>query len=155
MTPLAPERFGLHLTIGQGTHDKLRYAQELLGHSVPSGDLAQVLDRALDLLIARLEKQKFAATETPRSRPRRSSANPRHIPAAVKRAVWERDQGRWSSAPAMRASEQGRFAWNATMPRGAALRRFAASPSSVIVSGGASRVPARPTSWRRTRRSEP
>src|SRR5206468_8673528 len=37
--------------------------------------------------------QKFAATARPRVHTRRSACNPRHIPAHVKRDVWERDQG--------------------------------------------------------------
>jgi len=92
LAPVAPERFLLQLTIGRSTQDKLRYAQRLLGHTIPSGDLAQVVDRALDALIAQLEKRKFAATR----RPRPSgcpSANPRCIAAQVRRAVWERDEG--------------------------------------------------------------
>jgi hypothetical protein len=93
LAPLAPERYGLQVTIAKSTHDKLRYAQGLLGHAIPSGDVAQVLDRALDALIERLEKRKFAATDRPL--PSRSrSTNPRHVPAHVRRAVWERDQGR-------------------------------------------------------------
>jgi len=92
LTPLAPQRFALQVTLSQQTHDKLRYAQELLGHAVPSGDMAQVLDRALDALIAKLERQKFAATS--RMRPRRGEPKGRHVPADVRRAVWLRDQGR-------------------------------------------------------------
>jgi len=80
--------------MSQSAHDKLRYAQELLSHQIPSGDVAEILDRALDALIEKLERRKFAATNRPCSRPPRSSNNPRHIPAHVKRAVWERDQGR-------------------------------------------------------------
>ncbi len=91
VTPLSPERFALQLTIGQGTHDKLRRAQELLGHAVPSGDVAEVLDRALDALLAQLEKRKCAATSRPR--PRRRSKNERHVPAHVRRKVWQRDGG--------------------------------------------------------------
>jgi 5-methylcytosine-specific restriction endonuclease McrA len=90
VTPLAPERFALQLTIGQSTHDKLRRAQELLGHSVPSGDLAQVIDRALDALITKLEKRKFAASTRPRSS-RRPATSTRCIPAQVRRAVRKRD----------------------------------------------------------------
>jgi 5-methylcytosine-specific restriction endonuclease McrA len=92
VTRLAPERFALQVTIAKSTHDKLRHAQELLSHAVPSGDLAQVLDRALDALIGQLEKSKFAATDTPRPQ-HKSSRSKRHIPAHVKRVVWERDQG--------------------------------------------------------------
>jgi len=103
LAPLAPERYALQLTMGKGTHDKLRYAQALLGHQLPSGDLAAVLDRALDALIVQLEQRKFSATSRPRSRQRRSSASPRHIPAEVKRTVWERDGGQCTFA-----SEAGR-----------------------------------------------
>ncbi len=94
VTPLAPQRFALQVTIGQSTHDKLRYAQGLLGHRVPSGDVGEVLDLALDALIERLEKRKFAATNKPRRTQRRATSGNRHIPAGVKRAVWERDGGR-------------------------------------------------------------
>jgi 5-methylcytosine-specific restriction endonuclease McrA len=91
--PLARQRYALHLSIGQRLHDKLRHAQDLLSHQVPSGDVPEVLERALDELIAKLEKRKFAATVKPRSNTSRSSANPRHISAHVRKAVWERDQG--------------------------------------------------------------
>jgi len=86
LAPVAAERFLLQLTIGQSTHDKLRYAQELLGHEIPAGDVAAVLDRALDLLVAKLEQRKFAATRRPRPRPR-STMSRRHVPAPVKREV--------------------------------------------------------------------
>jgi len=91
MAPIAAERFALQVTIGQGTHDKLRYAQTLLSHRVPIGDLAGILDRVLDLAIKQLEKQKFAATDRPRQA--QKSDNPRTIPAHVQRAVWQRDRG--------------------------------------------------------------
>lgn len=93
----APEQFVLQVTIGRGTRGKLLRAQALLGHSIPSGDVAQVLDRALDVLVTQLEKRKFAATERPRSRPVvGKSTRVRHVPAQVRRAVWERDGGRCS-----------------------------------------------------------
>src|SRR5262245_13692910 len=90
--PTAPQRVTLTLSMSQSTHDKLRYTQDLLGHQVPEGDLAAVLDRVLDLAIAQLEKCKFAATDRPRNnRPR--SDNPRYVPSHVKRAVWKRGGG--------------------------------------------------------------
>ena len=91
--PLAPERYAIQVTVGQVTHDKLRRAPELLGHQVPVGDLEQVLDRALDALIRQLEHAKFAATEKPRRARQGSTVGKRHIPAAVQRAVHERDGG--------------------------------------------------------------
>jgi len=90
--PLAPHRFAFQATIPQATHDKLRRAQELLGHRVPTGDLAALLDVALDALVAKLEKRQCAATAKPqrRIRPTRSA---RTVPAHVRRAVWKRDAG--------------------------------------------------------------
>jgi hypothetical protein len=93
LKPLAPERFVLQASIGQGTYDKIQRAQALLGHRVSSGAIVEVLDRALDALIDKLEKRKFAATERPRAGGNRSRSNPRYVPAAVKRAVWKRDGG--------------------------------------------------------------
>jgi 5-methylcytosine-specific restriction endonuclease McrA len=91
--PLAPQRYAVQCTVGQGTYEKLQYARALLGHTVPAGELDQVLDRALDALIARLERRKFAAAKRPRSRRRGGSAVARHTPAEVKHAVWRRDGG--------------------------------------------------------------
>lgn len=89
LTPLSPARYAIQVTVSKATHDKLRQAQALLSHSVPSGDVAEVLDRALDALIAQLEKRKYGATNRPS--PPRGTKNPRHIPAHVKRAVRARD----------------------------------------------------------------
>ncbi|MEO5618266.1 MAG: hypothetical protein ABIS67_10875 [Candidatus Eisenbacteria bacterium] len=91
LTPLAPQRFAVQFTMSQAAHDDLLRAQELLSHQFPSGDIAQVFALALQSLNRDLEKQKFAATDQPRA-VARPSENPRHIPAHVKRAVWERDR---------------------------------------------------------------
>jgi 5-methylcytosine-specific restriction endonuclease McrA len=92
VTPLAPERFALQVTLDQETHDLLRQAQALLGHAVPSGNVAEVLKRSLQALVCALEKRKFGATERPRART--SHANGRSIPAELRREVHERDRGR-------------------------------------------------------------
>lgn len=92
--PLAPERYALQVSIGQATHDKLRYAQALLGHQIAPSDVAGVLDRALDALIHRLEKRKFGATSRPRRGLGQRAAKGRHVPAEIRRTVWERDGGR-------------------------------------------------------------
>ena len=84
---------GHTFTIGQETYDRLQYAQALLSHVVPAGDLAEVFDRALRALIPQLERQTFAGTDRPRPERRRRTANPRSIPAPVQRAVWQRDGG--------------------------------------------------------------
>ena len=92
IAPLAPERYRIQLTVSRETHDKFRRAQALLRHAVPSGDAAEIFDRAVTLLVDQLERQRFAQTE--RARATKPSPGPsRHIPAAVRRAVWRRDGG--------------------------------------------------------------
>jgi hypothetical protein len=66
--PLTPERFGLQVTISKETRDKLDRATALMRHRNPSGDIAEVLDRALDALLITLEKEKFGATSRPRAK---------------------------------------------------------------------------------------
>lgn len=102
--PLEPpleERYSMHLTIPKSMHDKIRRAQCLLSHAIPSGDVAKVLERALDLMLAYEERRISSArpATTKSSRPGRvpskvpASSRGRYIPPRVRRAVWERDQG--------------------------------------------------------------
>jgi HNH endonuclease len=91
--PLSPDRYKLQLTIGGETLEKLRLAQDMLGHAIPSGDDAAVLDRALTALLVELAKRKFSDTRKPR-RPRAKNPRAREASAAEKRAVWVRDLGR-------------------------------------------------------------
>jgi len=97
IAPLSPERFALQVTINGQTHELLRRAQALLGHTVQTGDVAGVLERALRELVDKLERQKFAKTTRPR--PGRSSAKSRHdsarrhVPASIRRTVMQRDGG--------------------------------------------------------------
>jgi 5-methylcytosine-specific restriction endonuclease McrA len=93
VTPLSPQSFAVQFTASRSGHDKLRYAQELLGHQVLPGDIAQIYELALDALIPQLERSKFAATTRPRTGRHRGTAATRHVPAHVRRAVWERDGG--------------------------------------------------------------
>ncbi|MBA2258646.1 MAG: HNH endonuclease [Acidobacteria bacterium] len=93
VAPLSPERYRIQLTVSRDTHDKFRRAQALLRHAVPSGDAAEIFDRAISLLIESLERRRFAETSQPRVA-RAPNERSRHIPAAVRRAVWRRDGGR-------------------------------------------------------------
>ena len=94
VTPLAPDRYELQVTLSRETHEKLRRAQALARHALPDGDLGRVLDRALTLLIEDLERRKCAKVESPRPRRAERTASGRYIPAHVRRAVWQRDKGR-------------------------------------------------------------
>ncbi len=102
--PAAPEHFLIRVTIPRGTHDKLREAQALLSHAVRVEDVAEVLDRALDALIALLKRRRIGSSSHAISNARVSVPNPvdacpdpkrgRSFPTAIRRAVWERDEGR-------------------------------------------------------------
>jgi len=92
VAPLAPERFKLQLTISRKTRERLEEARDLLAHQVPDGDLAEVVDRALDALVRQLRRMKFAETEAPQ-KPRvvEEKGPTRYIPNHVKREVALRD----------------------------------------------------------------
>jgi hypothetical protein len=93
MSPLSAERYRITFTASADTYDKLRRLQALLSHQIPDRDVAKILDRAVDRLLSEVERKKLAATKQPR-RARPTASGSRHIPAAVKRAVWERDGAR-------------------------------------------------------------
>jgi 5-methylcytosine-specific restriction endonuclease McrA len=91
LKPVAPGRHQLVAVISQEACEQLLGSKELLGHAIPSGALVEVLQRAISLQFARLRKRRCAATERPRHGAPHRSSNPRHVPAEIVRAVWERD----------------------------------------------------------------
>ena len=99
----SPERYRVQFTVGKETHDKLRRLQELLRREIPDGDPGAIFDRAVTLLLERVERKKLGSAAKPR--PSRSirpgtdrsgggAGESRDIPAYVKRAVSKRDGGR-------------------------------------------------------------
>jgi 5-methylcytosine-specific restriction endonuclease McrA len=114
--PLAPGRFKVQFTMGEETYRKLLRVQDLLRHRLPNGDLDEVFDRALTLLLSHLEKSKIAATKRPRvaAAPAKYS---RHVPSQVRRAVWARDGGRCRfEGPAGRCTETGLLEFHHVTP---------------------------------------
>jgi hypothetical protein len=101
VAPLSADTYKLQVTISATTHDKLRRVRDLLRHSIPTGDVTEILDRALTLLLQDLERRRCATVARPRE-PVAGKAHGRHIPAAVKREVWRRDEGRCAFASGCR-----------------------------------------------------
>jgi hypothetical protein len=93
VTPLSAESFAVQFTRSREADERFRYAQDLLGHQVKSSDLAEVYDRAIKLLIEKLERVRFGACARPRKSGRATQPGSRHIANDVRRAVWKRDGG--------------------------------------------------------------
>jgi hypothetical protein len=89
--PLDAERARLHITVSRRLLAKLEAAKAALSHSHPGASSEEVLEAALDLLLAQRAKRK-GMVEKPRKAA--APANPETIPAAVKREIWTRAGGR-------------------------------------------------------------
>jgi 5-methylcytosine-specific restriction endonuclease McrA len=90
-------RYRVQFTADQAYLDLLERARDLLQHELPNRDLVEVQRRALELLVEKRLKSKCATTDRPRSpkpaaKPSKRTKDTRYIPAAVRRAVWQRDQ---------------------------------------------------------------
>jgi hypothetical protein len=113
-----PRRCRLEFMTTPETRDKLRRLQELLSYEA-SCDPAEILDRALTTLLREVERKKLAMTQRPRASrsPRRGS---RHIPAAVRRAVWARDRGQCAfvGENGHRCTERRLLQWHHLDPHG-------------------------------------
>jgi hypothetical protein len=93
--PLAPARYKVQFTASAELRDKLERLLALMRSSIPDGDLAVVIEAAVTEKLERLEARRFGRTSSPRKSAATSDTTPRtrHVPAAVRRAVDERDQG--------------------------------------------------------------
>jgi len=98
----SPERYRVQFTVGKETHDKLRRLQDLLRREIPDGDPGAIFDRAVTLLLERVERKKLGAASRPRPstviRPGTDTSDERKgesrdIPTYVQRAVSKRDGG--------------------------------------------------------------
>jgi hypothetical protein len=95
----SPERYRVQFTIGKESHDKLRRLQDLLRREIPDGDAGAIFDRAITLLLDKVEKAKRGAAARPRPiRPgtddliRTPLPASRDIPRSVKRGASRRDR---------------------------------------------------------------
>jgi len=103
LEPLSPTAYRLQLNTTPQLKEKLELARDLMSHSNPSGDLAVVVERALDLLLSKLNKQRFGqlasaarANSEPGTRKREtpvheSQRKRRHIQNAIRRQLVARD----------------------------------------------------------------
>jgi len=119
--PLSPGRFEVKFTASAELRDKLERLQALMP-SVPGGNLAQVIEAAVTEKLERLEARRFGKTKAPRKglAETDTSRTSRYIPAAVKRAVCQRDGNRcrFVDAQGRRCSERHRLEFHHVKPWG-------------------------------------
>ena len=89
--PLAPARYKVTFTASAELRDKLERLEALMQE-----DLAAVIEAAVTEKLERLEAKRYGEVKTPRKNldETDTSASSRYMPAAVKRVVRKRDQGR-------------------------------------------------------------
>ncbi len=116
ISPLAPSRFKVQFTASAELRAKLERLQKLMGPSGPGGDLAAVIEAAVTEKLERLEARRYAKTKAPRKTLAETDTLPsaRSIPAAVRRAVYERDGGRCTfvDAQGRRCAERHRLEYH-------------------------------------------
>ena len=97
-TPLSSDRYLLRVTLSADAHATLQRARDLLRHSVPDGDPAAIVERALTVLVEDLERRRVGRVNRPRKTKVNADPGSRHIAAAVRREVWARDRGQCAYA---------------------------------------------------------
>jgi hypothetical protein len=91
--PLTPDLRRLNVTVTADFIAELEQVRIALSHQCPDGSFEAVVREAFKLVLERDRKRK-ALTDRPRPQSETPGENDRYVAAAVKRAVWERDQGR-------------------------------------------------------------
>jgi hypothetical protein len=138
--PLAPARYKIQFTASAELCAKLERLCTLMRSSVPAGDLAVLIEQAVTEKLERLESRRFGQTRAPKKGPEdavsadngsqatsgrcpSSKGSPpatRHVPAAVRRAVYERDGGqcRYVDGQGRRCTERGGLEFHHRYPFG-------------------------------------
>ena len=116
LTPLGDDRYKLQVMLSGASYETLRRLQDLMRHTIPDGDPAEIVARALSLLLMNVERQRLAAVRRPK-RPAKRAAHSRYVPAAIKREVYARDGGQCTFVGAAgRCQARGFLEWHHVKP---------------------------------------
>ncbi len=107
LEPLSPARVRVEFTARVEVLDKVEKARQLLSHALPSGDLGELFERALDALVEKESRKRFGSGKSRKPRqhqpeehsekqrvecnPQKTGQTSRYVPVDIQRAVWERD----------------------------------------------------------------
>ena len=128
--PLAPDRYAIRFTASKELLDKVERVRDLISHKMPHADIAEVIDQALEVYVAHLEKKRFAVgspktqtsvaiqEETPLSsererRKRIATTNPRQLGLGMCRTI---SNGRSTKGTAVVAAMLGLMGESAEPP---------------------------------------
>jgi len=89
VVPLREDAYKVQLMASKAVVDKIERAKDMMRHRNPRGELATIVDAALDLLIAKLEKERFGKTDRPQKVKR--GCKPGNVPLETRRQLFERD----------------------------------------------------------------
>jgi hypothetical protein len=93
--PLTGHLSRISITVSRELQTKIKAAQLALSHARPGATIADLLELGVETALARDAKRK-GLVKKPRPRPAEAPPPPLgsdHIPAEIRRAVWERDHG--------------------------------------------------------------
>jgi hypothetical protein len=118
--PLSPGRYKVQFTASSDLRDKLERLAALMRSEVPDGDLGAILELAVTEKLERLEARRFGRTASARKSLASTAPATRHVPAAVRRAVRKRDDGRcrYVDEQGRRCSERHRLEYHHRHPFG-------------------------------------
>jgi 5-methylcytosine-specific restriction endonuclease McrA len=122
LEPISGDQWSMRVTIDASLKGDLETLRCLPSHKLPGGDLAEVLREAVRCAIERHGKRRGAVKPKRERKPAERKARPASarepIPAAVKRAVWERDGGRctYVSADGRRCESRWRLEYDHIEP---------------------------------------
>ncbi len=87
--PLAPDAYLVQFTANKKVRDLLAQAKELFRHELPNGDLAALVEKAFELLVAEKMKARFGVGAKPRAASKATPTKPpsRHVPMAKRREL--------------------------------------------------------------------
>jgi len=120
--PLAPARYRVQFTASAELREKIERLQTLMRSTISGGDLAAVIDAAVTEKLERLEARRFGRARAPRKGVAGTDTSPRtrQVPAAVKRVVHERDEGRcrYVDTQGRRCTARGQVQYHHRVPFG-------------------------------------
>ena len=92
--PISRDLRVLRVTVGADFARDLAAVRALLSHKVPDGNLAAVLHECLRVTLETGEKRRRGAGRARTQDAPAPNSTGRYVPAAVRDAVWRRDEGR-------------------------------------------------------------